>query len=114
MDRNEKKEVVAELHGKLKDAKLAVAGKLQWYERGESYRAEERGRNPERNSGLLNTLLVSHPRKPGIRAWRKHLKGRLAIALSFGDVVDRRKVLVDYAKRMLNWRLVWRCWKGNT
>lgn len=100
MDRNEKKEVVAELHGKLKDAKLAVLANYS----GMSVAKITALRNELRKSGtefrvIKNTLLRIASQETRYSGMEEHLKGPLAIALNFGDVVEPTKVLVDYAKK---------------
>ncbi len=100
MDRDTKKEVVAELHGKLKKAKLAVLAKYS----GMSVAKMTTLRNELRKSGtefkvVKNNLLRIASQDTSYSGMQEHLKGPLAIVLNSGDPVEPAKVLVDYAKK---------------
>ncbi len=100
MNRDTKKEVVAELHGKLKDAKLAVLTNYS----GMSVAKITALRNDLRKSGtefkvVKNTLLRIASQDTPYSGMQEHLKGPLAIAINSGDVVAPSKVLVEFAKK---------------
>ena len=100
MNRDTKKDVVAELHGKLKDAKLTVLANYS----GMSVAKITVLRNELRKSGtefkvVKNTLLGIASEDTRFSGMREHLKGPLAIAINSGDVVEPTKVLVEYAKK---------------
>ncbi|MFB3926262.1 MAG: 50S ribosomal protein L10 [Syntrophales bacterium] len=100
MDRDTKKEVVAELHGKLKDAKLAILADYS----GMSVAKITALRNELRKTGtefrvVKNTLLKIASENTRFSNIENHLKGPLAIAVNSGDVVEPAKVLVDYARK---------------
>ena len=100
MNRDTKKEVVAELHGKLKDAKLAVLANYS----GMSVAKITALRNDLRKSGtefkvVKNTLLRIASQDTPFSGMQEHLKGPLALAINSGDVVAPSKVLVEFAKK---------------
>lgn len=100
MDRDTKKEVVAELHGKLKDAKLTVLADYS----GMSVAKITALRNELRKSKtefrvIKNTLLRIASEDTRYNGMQEHLKGPLAIAINSGDVVEPTKVLVEFAKK---------------
>jgi large subunit ribosomal protein L10 len=100
LDRDAKKEAVAELHGKLKQAKLAVLANYS----GMSVAKITALRNELRKSGtdfrvVKNTLLRIASEDTPYKGMQEHLKGPLAIAINSGDVVEPTKVLVEYAKK---------------
>lgn len=100
MDRDTKKEVVAELHGKLKEAKLTVLADYS----GMSVAKITALRNELRKSGtefrvVKNTLLRIASEDTRYTGIQEHLKGPLAIAINSGDVVEPTKVLVEFAKK---------------
>ena len=100
MDRRTKEKVVAELHEKLKDTKLAV---LAVYS-GMNVEKMTALRNTLRKSGtelrvVKNTLLSIASEDTDFSGLREHFKGQLAIVLNRGDVVRPTKALVEFAKR---------------
>jgi large subunit ribosomal protein L10 len=100
LDRRTKEKVVAELHEKLKDTKLAV---LAGYT-GMNVEKLTFLRNTLRKSGtelrvVKNTLLGIASENTEFSGLREHFKGSLAILLNRGDVIGPTKVLVEFAKR---------------
>ncbi len=100
MDRTKKEQVVAELHDRLKDVKLAV---LAGYT-GMNVAKIESLRNELRKSGtefriIKNTLLRIASQDTSVAAFEDYLKGPLAIILNSGDAVETTKVLVDFARK---------------
>ncbi len=100
MDRKTKENVVAELHEKLKDVKLAVLANYS----GMSVGKITALRNELRKSGtemtvIKNTLLRIASKDTEFVALDEYLKGPLAIILNYGDVVESTKALVDFAKK---------------
>ena len=100
MDRRTKELVVAELHGKLKNARLAV---LATYS-GMNVEKITALRNALRKSDaefkvVKNTLLKIASRDTGFNALDDYIQGPLAIALNRSDVVETSKILVEFAKK---------------
>ena len=100
MNRDAKKEVVDELHGKLRNAKLTVLSNYS----GMSVAKIAALRNELRKSGtefrvVKNTLLRIASENTDFSGMQEHLKGPIAIAINSGDVVEPTKVLVEYAKK---------------
>jgi len=100
LDRRTKEKVVAELHEKLKDTKLAVLASYT----GMNVEKLTILRNTLRKSGtelrvVKNTLLGIASEDTEFSGLREHFKGPLAILLNRGDVVRPTKVLVDFAKK---------------
>ena len=87
MDRKEKEQAVAELHGKLKDAKLAV---LAGY-RGMNVEKITALRNELRKTGtefrvVKNTLLGIAAQGTDFAGLKDNLKGPLSLSMIGGDV----------------------------
>lgn len=100
MDRRTKELVVAELHGKLKNARLAV---LATYSRMNVEKITAL-RNALRKSDtefkvVKNTLLKIASRDTEFNALDDYIQGPLAIALNRSDVVETSKILVEFAKK---------------
>lgn len=100
MDRTTKEQVVAELHGKLQNVKLAVLANYS----GMSVAKITALRNDLRKSGteirvIKNTLLRIASKDTDFAALDDHLKGPVALVLSYGDAVESSKALVDFAKK---------------
>jgi large subunit ribosomal protein L10 len=100
LDRRTKEKVVAELHEKLKDTKLAVlAGNS-----GMNVEKMTALRNTLRKSGaelrvVKNTLLGIASKNTDFSGLEEYFKGPLAILLNRGDVVGPTKALVEFAKK---------------
>ncbi|MDP2645452.1 MAG: 50S ribosomal protein L10 [Desulfobacterales bacterium] len=100
MDRRTKEQVAAELHEKLKNAKMAVITNFS----GLSVGKMEELRNALRKSDaelkvVKNTLLRIASRETPYRLLEEHFKGPLAITLNHGDIVQATKVLVEFTKK---------------
>lgn len=100
MDRKTKEQIAAELHEKLKVAKLAI---LAGYS-GMNVEKMTTLRNSLRKSEtelkvVKNTLLRIASKDTSISVLDEHLKGPLVMALNKGDVVESTKILVDFAKK---------------
>lgn len=100
MDRKTKENVVAELHEKLKDVKLAVLANYS----GMSVAKITALRNELRKAGtemrvIKNTLLRIASKDTDFVALDDQLKGPIAVILNYGDVVESTKLLVDFAKK---------------
>jgi len=51
---------------------------------------------------VKNSLLSIASRETGFSALEEHFKGPLAVAITYGDVVETTKALVDFAKKNAN------------
>jgi large subunit ribosomal protein L10 len=100
LDRRAKEKVVAELHEKLKDTKLAV---LTGYT-GMNVEKLTALRTTLRKSGtelrvLKNTFFEIASKGTDFSKLEDYFKGPLAIVLNRGDVVGSAKLLVEFAKK---------------
>ena len=100
MDRRTKELVAAELHEKLKNAKMAVVANFS----GMSVRKMTELRNALRKSDaeikvVKNTLLRIASRETPYGQLEEYFKGPLTITLNNGDIVQSTKVLVEFAKK---------------
>jgi large subunit ribosomal protein L10 len=95
LDRRTKEKVIAELHDRLGNVKLAVLANYS----GLNVEKITALRNALRKSDtelrvVKNTLLEIASKDTDVAVLGEHLKGPLAIALNSGDVVEPAKVLV--------------------
>jgi len=100
LDRKTKEAMVAELHDKLKDVKLAVLADYS----GMTVAKMEALRNGLRKTGaemrvIKNTLLRIASKDTDFAALDGYLTGPVAVILNYGDIVESTKVLVDFAKK---------------
>ena len=100
MDRRTKELVAAELHEKLKSAKMAVIANFG----GLNVEKMTELRNALRKSDaelkvVKNTLLRIASQETPYGSLESHFKGPLTITLNHGDVVKATKVLVEFAKK---------------
>ena len=100
MDRKTKEAMVAELHEKLKDVKLAVLADYS----GMTVAKMEALRSGLRKTGaemrvIKNTLLRIASKDTDFAALDRYLTGPVAVILNYGDIVESTKVLVDFAKK---------------
>ncbi|MEI7590306.1 MAG: 50S ribosomal protein L10 [Deltaproteobacteria bacterium] len=100
MDRGGKEKIVAEMHEKLQNAKLATLAEY----RGLTVEKMSVLRNVLRKSDtqlqvIKNTLLRLATKGTPTEVLGSHLKGPLAIALNGTDAVGATKALVDFAKK---------------
>lgn len=100
MNRSTKEQVVAELHKRLKDVKLAVLADYSGITvkdltglRNELRKAESEFRVVKNN--LLSIALKDTVFLP----LDDYLKGPKALVMNFGDVVEPTKILVEFAKK---------------
>mgnify|MGYP001340706769 CR=1 FL=1 len=100
MDREQKEQVVAELRQKLQSFKLAVLSDYSGMnvEKLTALRNALRKTNTELRV-VKNTLLHIASRETELQVFSERLKGPLALALNYGDVVEATKVLIDFAKK---------------
>jgi len=92
--------MVAELHEKLKDVKLAVLADYS----GMTVAKMEALRSGLRKTGaemrvIKNTLLRIASKDTDFAALDRYLTGPVAVILNYGDIVESTKVLVDFAKK---------------
>lgn len=100
MDRKTKEQVVADLHEKMRDAKLAVLANYS----GMSVEKITVLRNSLRKSGtemqvIKNTLMRIASQDTDFVALDGYLKGPLALILAYGDAAESTKTLVEFAKK---------------
>jgi large subunit ribosomal protein L10 len=103
LDRRTKEQVAAELHEKLKDFNLAVLTGYSGMDVAKmtALRVVLRKSNAELRV-VKNSLLSIASRETGFSALEGHFKGPLAVAITYGDVVETTKALVDFAKKNAN------------
>ncbi len=100
MDRKTKEQVAAELHKKLKTAKLTVLAGYSGMdvEKMTALRNSLRKTDTELRV-IKNTLFRIASKDTSVSILDKHLKGPLVMALNCGDVVEPSKILVEFAKK---------------
>lgn len=106
MDRRTKETVVAELHDRLKNARIAVLAAYS----GLNVETMTSLRNALRRSDtelrvVKNTLLRIASEDTDIKALEDHIKGPLAIVLGGGDVVEPSKILVEFARKNADFQI---------
>jgi len=100
LDRRTKEQIVSELQGKLKEAKLGVLTSFS----GMNVAKMEALRNALRKSNaelkvVKNTLLGIASKETDFSILADHFKWPVAIVLSHKDPVGPTKVLIDFAKK---------------
>jgi len=100
LERSKKEQVVAELQEKLKDVKMAVLADYSGLNVAKitELRNELRKSNAELRV-VKNTLFRLASKDTEYKLFDEHLKGPVALMMSFGDVVAPTKALVDFAKK---------------
>ena len=100
MDRKTKEQVAAELHEKLKAAKLTVLAGYSGMdvEKMTALRNSLRKTDTELRV-IKNTLFRIASKDTSVNILDKHLKGPLVMALNCGDIVEPSKILVEFAKK---------------
>ena len=100
MDRRTKELVANELHEKLKDFKLAVLTGYSGMDVAKmtALRVVLRKSNAELRV-VKNSLLSIASRETSFSALDGNFKGPLALAITYGDVIETTKALVDFAKK---------------
>jgi large subunit ribosomal protein L10 len=100
LDRRTKEQIVSELQGKLKEAKLGVLTSFS----GMNVEKMEALRNALRKSDaelkvVKNTLLGIASKETNFSVLADHFKWPVAVVLSHKDPVGPTKVLIDFAKK---------------
>jgi large subunit ribosomal protein L10 len=100
LDRKTKENVAAELHKKLKVAKLTVLAGYSGMdvEKMTTLRNSLRKTDTELRV-VKNTLFRIASKETSVSILEKHLKGPLMMALNCGDVIEPTKILVEFAKK---------------
>jgi len=103
LDRRTKEQVANELHEKLKDFKLAVLTGYSGMDVAKmtALRVVLRKSNAELRV-VKNSLLSIASRETSFSALDGNFKGPLALAITYGDVIETTKALVDFAKKNAN------------
>lgn len=100
MNKSAKERVVAELHKKLKDVKLAVLADYSGIKVKEITDLRNELRKAESEFRVVkNNLLSIALKDTDFLPLDDHLKGPRALMMNFGDVVEPTKVLVEFAKK---------------
>ncbi len=100
MNRSAKEHVVAELHKKLKDVKLAVLADYSGIRVKEITGLRNELRKAESEFKVVkNNLLSIALKDTDFMPLEDHLKGPKALMMNFGDVVEPTKILVEFAKK---------------
>ena len=100
MDRKTKEQVTAELHKKLKTAKLTVLAGYTGMDVEKMTALRNSLRKTETELRVIkNTLFRIASKDTSVSILDKHLKGPLVMALNCGDVVEPSKILVEFAKK---------------
>lgn len=101
MDRLAKEKIIAELHEKIKDTKLAVLASYSGLdvEKMTALRNALR-RNKAEVKVVKNTLLRIASKDTSMEILKDHFKGPIALVFNrSGDVVETAKALADFAKK---------------
>jgi large subunit ribosomal protein L10 len=100
LDRRTKEQIVSELQGKLKEAKLGVLTSFSGMnvEKMEALRNALRKSNAELKV-VKNTLLGIASKETDFSVLADHFKWPVAVVLSHKDPVGPTKVLIDFAKK---------------
>ena len=100
MDRRTKEQIVSELQGKLKEAKLGVLTSFSGMNvaKMEALRTALRKSNAELKV-VKNTLLGIASKETDFSILTDHFKWPVAVVLSHKDPVGPTKVLIDFAKK---------------
>ena len=100
MDRRTKEQIVSELQGKLKEAKLGVLTSFSGMNvaKMETLRTALRKSNAELKV-VKNTLLGIASKETDFSILADHFKWPVAVVLSHKDPVGPTKVLIDFAKK---------------
>jgi len=100
LDRRTKEQIVSELQGKLKEAKLGVLTSFSGMnvEKMEALRNALRKSNAELKV-VKNTLLGIASKETDFNVLADHFKWPVAVVLSHKDPVGPTKVLIDFARK---------------
>jgi len=100
LDRSTKKQVVAELHEKLKSAKIAILADYRGIKVKEFNELRSELRKSESEVRVVkNNLLSLAIRETDFGGLEEHLEGPRALILNFGDAIAPTKALVEFAKK---------------
>lgn len=100
MDRRTKERVAAELHDKLKSAKMAVIANFSGLNVAKTMELRNALRKSDAELKVVkNTLLRIASQETPYGALEAYFKGPVTITLNHGDVVQATKVLVEFAKK---------------
>ena len=100
MNRSAKERIVAELHEKLKDVKLAVLADYSGIKVKDITGLRNELRKAESELKVVkNSLLSIALKDTEFLPLDDHLKGPRALMMNFGDVVGPTKILVEFAKK---------------
>ncbi len=100
MNRSEKESVVADLHEKLKDVKMAVLAGYSGLKVKEITDLRNQLRKADSELKVVkNNLLSIALKDTSSLPLDEHLKGPKALMMNFGDVVEPAKILVEFAKK---------------
>jgi len=107
LDRSTKKQVVKELHEKLKSVKLAVLADYSSMDVAQM--TDLRNRLRDFNSEMRvvkNNLLKIALKDTDFELLDDHIKDPRALIMNFGDVVEPTKALVEFAKKNDNLEII--------
>jgi len=100
LNRSTKERIVAELHEKLKDVKLAVLADYSGIKVKDITGLRNELRKAESEFKVVkNNLLSIALKDTDFLPLGDHLKGPRALMMNFGDVVEPTKILVEFAKK---------------
>lgn len=100
MNRSTKERVVAELHEKLKDVKLAVLANYSGITVKDITDLRNELRKAESEFKVVkNSLLSIALKDTELLPLDEYLKGPKALMMNFGDVAEPTKILVEFAKK---------------
>jgi len=100
LNKSAKEQIVAELHEKLKDVKLAVLADYSGIKVKDITDLRNNLRKAESEFKVVkNNLLSIALKDTEFLPLDDHLKGPKALMMNFGDVVEPTKILVEFAKK---------------
>jgi len=100
LNKSAKERIVAELHEKLKDVKLAVLADYSGIKVKDITDLRNELRKVESELKVVkNNLLSIALKETEFLPLDDHLKGPRALMMNFGDVVEPTKILVEFAKK---------------
>lgn len=100
MDRSTKEKVVKELHEKLKDVKLAILADYSGMDVTQMTALRNQLRKSDSEMRVVkNNLLKIALKDTDFAVLDDHIKDPRALIMSFGDVVDPTKALVEFARK---------------
>jgi large subunit ribosomal protein L10 len=107
LDRSTKKQVVKELHEKLKSVKLAVLADYSSMDVAQMTNLRNQLRNFNSEMRVVkNNLLKIALKDTDFELLDDHIKDPRALIMNFGDVVEPTKALVEFAKKNENLEII--------